>query len=222
MADSWAETCFMHSFFNKLSKLHCIKFVSAIKKTYQDVLHILNKCSYCSVRFTCFSGSDSDGFFMGIKAIKFIASENSLRSTYSTSMKVSFLCWNNLKCMHIFWCSCLQSCDFSQPKYSAYLHRHRKSHANIPHLCPLYTGGNVENCSFNRNWSYLALYRELECIFEEVFFTVFTVFMILAAGRHRLGCIFNELYNFGSDSFSYRISSYCSNSTIPLRLLTYS
>lgn len=133
------------------------------------MLLILNKCSYCSVRFTCFSGSDSDGFFMGIKAIKFITSENSLRSTYSTSMKVSFLCWNNLKCMHIFWCSWLQSCDFSQPKYTACLQRHRKNHANIPQLCPLYMGGNVESCSFNRNWSYLVLYQELECIFEEVF-----------------------------------------------------
>lgn len=43
------------------------------------------------------------------------------------------------------------------------------------------------------------------------FYTAFTGFMILAAGRHRLGCLFNELYNFGSDSFSYRILSYCSN-----------
>lgn len=93
--------------------LHKVYF--SYQKNYQDVLLILNKCSYCSVRFTCFSGSDSDGFFMGIKVIKFITSGNSLTSTWSTSMKVSFLCWNNLKYMHTFWCSWSQSCDVLSP-----------------------------------------------------------------------------------------------------------
>lgn len=115
---SWLLSCnmfypfiFQQAFKTVLHKV-CFNYQ---KNPYQDVLLILNKCSYCSVRFTCFSGSGSDGFFMGIKAIKFITSENSLRSTYSTSLKVSFLCWNNLKCMHIFWCSWLLSCDFLNP-----------------------------------------------------------------------------------------------------------
>jgi len=40
------------------TELHNVYF--SYQKTYRDVLLILNKCCYCSVRFTCFSGSDSD------------------------------------------------------------------------------------------------------------------------------------------------------------------
>lgn len=142
--------------------LHEVYF--SYQKNYQDVLLILNKCSYCSVRFTCFSGSDSDGFFMRIKVIKFITSEHSDQLTALQWKQVSFTgtTWSTCKCVLMFlvpalWCT-------------PWLQRHRKGHANIPRLYLLYTGYNVASCSFNSNLGYLTLYQRAWLIIQEDFY----------------------------------------------------
>lgn len=138
--------------------------------------------------------SDSDEFFMEIKVIKFLISENTLKSTFSTSTKASFPCWSNLKYVHTFWHSWSQSCDALRPKYSEWLQRHRKSHANILNLYPY---KNRSPCwEFDRNWNYLTFPPRPQYIIQDNFYCL----------QWALGCIFNELCNFWYiTATSYRI-----------------